>query len=189
MLLRDQLLLEISNSLSSKGTPSAVLRAILHGFSAWLTLDSSHVRAHTFGSLLPADIALTTAFYKQYHKLGWYQTGLGRITRSWSKAVEEYNIHAGTKLDLQYWISSLIESLWAFTLDLWRHRNRIVHGDTIEEQARVLLTTLQNQVMDLYSEFSTNPSFILSCHHYLFESRTVADRLDTSYDSLQSWVQ
>jgi hypothetical protein len=167
-LLRDQLLLDLSNSLKSEGTPPAVLRAILHGFSAWLTPDSSHVRAHTFGSLLPADIALTTAFYEQNHKLGWYQTCPGRITHRWSKAAEECSIHAGTPLELQYWSSSLIEGLWAFTMGLWKHRNQIVHGDKIEDQARVLLTSLQNQVMDLYSEFDTNP---LSYHVTITNSR------------------
>lgn len=188
-LLRDKLLLDFSHSLTSKGTPPAILWDILHGFSAWLTPDSSHARAHTFGSLLTAGIALTSAFYEQYHKLGWYQTCWGRITRGWSKALEEYNIQAGTTLESQYWSSSLIENLRVLTMGLWRHRNQIEHGDSIEEQARVLLTTLQNQVMDLYSEFSTNPSFILLRHHYLFEHRTLAERLDMSYDSLQAWVR
>ena len=134
-LLRDKLLLDFSHSLTSKGTPPAILWDILHGFSAWLTPDSSHARAHTFGSLLTAGIALTSAFYEQYHKLGWYQTCWGRITRGWSKALEEYNIQAGTTLESQYWSSSLIENLRVLTMGLWRHRNQIEHGDSIEEQA------------------------------------------------------
>jgi hypothetical protein len=41
--------------------------AILHGFSEWFTPSSIRARAHTFGSLHPGDIALTTAFYEQFH--------------------------------------------------------------------------------------------------------------------------
>jgi hypothetical protein len=45
-------------------TPPAMTRAILHGFSEWLTIPpSGQPQAHTISSLHPADILLTSAFH------------------------------------------------------------------------------------------------------------------------------
>ncbi len=41
----------------------------------------------TYGSLAGPDILLTNAYYEQFHKLGWFQFCLGRITLKWSHTV------------------------------------------------------------------------------------------------------
>jgi hypothetical protein len=53
--------------------------AILHGFSEWI-FPSHHSRAHIVGSLFPANILLTSAFYDQYHNIGCFQACLGRLS-------------------------------------------------------------------------------------------------------------
>jgi hypothetical protein len=51
------------------------------GFWDWLSPPTLHSQAPTYGSLLPQDILLTSAYYKQFHQIGWYHCCLGRISR------------------------------------------------------------------------------------------------------------
>jgi hypothetical protein len=71
-------------------TPLPVIHALQKGFHDWLNQTTHCSRAHTYGSLFGPDILLTSAYYEQYHQLGWFQLCLGRISKTWSKAVSSY---------------------------------------------------------------------------------------------------
>jgi hypothetical protein len=145
-------------------TPPAMTRAILHGFSEWLTITpSGRPWAHTVGSLHPADILLTSAFHEQFHSITtWYQFCLGRIIKKWALALSEYTRTSSPAPDPDFWASLLIDQLWIFILSMWRHRNQIVHGTTIEDQAQKLLDRLRQLVMNYYQQFAEDPSIILA---------------------------
>jgi hypothetical protein len=85
---------------------------MVHQSTAW-------TRAHTFDSLLHADVLLTSAFYEQFHSIGWYYACLGHISKKWANMEYAYqNYSNGT---LEYWASLLIDQLWQFTLSHWTH--------------------------------------------------------------------
>jgi hypothetical protein len=49
--------------------------------------------------------------------------------------------------------------------------------------------TSHNQVRDLYTQCQTNPTFILSRHHYLFISRSLEQCLRMDIDSITCWLR
>jgi hypothetical protein len=83
----------------------------------------------------------------------------------------------------------LIGYLWRYAKSLWNFRNTIVHGATVEEQARKAITTLHEKVTGLYEDFNCNPDMVLSWHQELFTSRPLAQCLRSSYDTLSAWVR
>ncbi len=65
---------------------------------------------------------------------------MGRISKKWSKAVHMYvKQDTGKDIDQAYWSSMLINITWRFIKLMWKHRNQIVHGETVEDQAAVIL--------------------------------------------------
>ncbi len=161
--VRNHLFREFEATLHKIHTPAAIPRDILHGFSDWLTpTPVRHPWAHTEGPLYAADVVLTSTFHDQFHTLGWYQFTLGLITPTADKV-------SGSK----QWAFTLIDSLWHVSIELWHYRNSIVHGQTVEEQASILLGQLHDKVQSYYATFTTTSSFILTHHHYLFTARTL----------------
>jgi hypothetical protein len=71
---------------------------------------------------------------------------------------------------------------------LWEHRNQVAHGKTDQEIAAKIKESINSKVKELYTKFQTNPSFILSRHHYLFTSRSLEQRLRLDIDSLTCWL-
>jgi hypothetical protein len=60
---------------------------------------------------------------------------------------------------------------------LWRHRNKILHGTTAEEQAQQLFKVLQNKVSEYHEQFSRNNMLVLPRHEYLFPAWTLEHRI------------
>jgi hypothetical protein len=87
------------------------------------------------------------------------------------------------------WPPYLFGYLWRYAKSLWNFRNTIVHGATVEEQARKAITTLHEKVTGLYEDFNRNPDMVLSWHQELFTSRPLAQCLRSSYDTLSAWVR
>jgi hypothetical protein len=90
---RKQLLEDLRIQLRKLHTPLPVIEAILKGFKDWEEQPSGRSRAPTYGSLLGPDILLTSAYYEQFYRLGWFQLCLGHISHKWSQAVVAYHLH------------------------------------------------------------------------------------------------
>jgi hypothetical protein len=144
-------------------------------------------KSPVYGSLHGPNIILTSAYYEQDHQLGWFQFCLGRISTLWSKAVEAYVPDKHTPLDTAQWSSQLITIVWAFTRNLWQHRNEIVHGSTIEETVRLQMATLHDKVQQHFAAFVENPSYVLQRHQ--LTQKPLEARLKMSYDSIQCWIR
>jgi hypothetical protein len=86
------------------------------------------------------------------------------------------------------WTVQIIFYLWKYTRSLWTHRNQVVHGKTDQEIATKIRKFSLNQVRNFYTMFQTNSNFILSCHHYLFTSWSLEQRLHMDIDSLACWL-
>ncbi len=189
---RDTCLAQLDRDLNHINTPSKVVSALLHGFLEWSHSDrpSSQSRAPTAGSLRGPDIILTSAYTEQFQSLGWYQLCLGRVSRKWSQAVNQYEKQEkGTGINQEYWSSLLMSTLWKFTKNTWAHSNQKVHGQTADEQAAVILRRLQDKVQEYYASFQADNAFVLPRHQYLFTHCTLAQRLCLFYDHLTCWIR
>jgi hypothetical protein len=179
----------MEKQLSQSHTPPPVIRAIMNGFKDWIDPPSGRSRAPTYGSLHGPDVLLTSAYYEQYHQLGWFQLCLGRIGKLWSKAVSAYYANTCPKFDSGRWATSVIAIMWQFTKQLWLHRNQIIHGRTVDEAATNQMACLHDKVKFLYKQYEDNSSYVLPRHEYLFTQRPLDYRLAMSYDSITCWLR
>jgi hypothetical protein len=72
---------------------------------------------------------------------------------------------------------------------MWKHRNEVVHGATVEEQTQRQLTQLRSRITSYYAEYERNPALVLPRHSCLFTSRTEEERHQSSYDSMSAWLR
>jgi hypothetical protein len=112
-------LLALQKTLQQIDTPPIMVQTILHGFDSWLSpSEQTRSRTPTYGSLLPGDIHLTSAYYDQFHKIGWFQLCLGRINSKWAVVIRAYKSTQQVPNDSKPWTKSLITALWRFKLKL-----------------------------------------------------------------------
>jgi hypothetical protein len=71
---------------------------------------------------------------------------------------------------------------------MWKTRNEIVHGASVDDQANILLGHLHQRVHDYYHKFQLDQTFLLPRHHYLFQRRTLDQCLAHSYDHIKCWL-
>jgi len=191
VVVRQDGLKQLENRLKTMGTPPPVIKVIMEGFSDWMDPQfpaARRSRPSTFGSLNPTDILLTQAYSDQYHTIGWFQFCLGRVSKLWHRAVQA-QLPKSQPYRPNQWGSNLVSALWIFTKGLWHHRNTIVHGASAEETAQRILSGLRDQVLQHYTRFNADNSYVLARHRYLFQSRTQYQRLSMSYDSLKCWLR
>jgi hypothetical protein len=77
---------------------------------------------------------LVQAFNEQTHSIGWEQFFRGRISAKWSSAYR--SLKAGGKqqeVDAEKWAAALIQGIWEYSRSIWKIRNAVVHGATVEE--------------------------------------------------------
>jgi hypothetical protein len=176
---RNECLLQLEKELQQINTPNIVVCTILHGFSDWLLGHRQSSRSHalTVGSLHGSDMLLTTAYTEQFHSIGWFQFCLGRISKKWSQAVHMYvKQGTGKDIDQAYWSSMLINIIWHFTKLMWKHRNQIVHGKTVEDQVAVILQQLCDKAQAYYASYQE-------------DNNSLDQRLCLSFDHLTCWIQ
>ena len=187
---REKALGNLKATLQAIATPWPIIDAILCGFSIW-TKDptTTQARAPTAGSLRGPDAILTTAFREQFHEIGWYHMCLGRISKLWASALCQYK-HPSPPLDGGlHWVSQSILALWQYSRDLWKFRNEIVHGATVEAQAARRISTLRDTITMHYEAYATHSTIILPRHQFLFESRPLEERVRGSYDAMAAWIR
>jgi hypothetical protein len=159
----------------------------MKGFNNWLHPSATRSRATTFGSLARPDVWLTSAYYEQFHQLGWLKFCLSRIRLPWSETVIAYKREEHPIFDSTHWASTVISLLWQFTRDCWHFRNQIVHGETVHEAINHQMQQLHDKVAHQYQSFQDNNTYILPCHHHLITTKTLEESLRMSYDSITYW--
>ena len=137
---RDSSLQVFYTSLKAMKTLEPVITTVSTGFAAWIS-GATRARSHTVGFLGRADAHLLIAFHEQYRNLGWFQLYLGRIYILWAQPVHRYD----PSIETEHWASSFIHALWSFTKSMWKHRNSIFHGITIQGKAWQMMQELQQK--------------------------------------------
>jgi hypothetical protein len=108
---RQQQLRELQTTLTNLNTPPPVLQAIMKGFQDWITPSPVRSQAPTYGSLRGPGVILTSAYYEQFHQLGWFQLCLGRLSKRWSNALSAYYANTSPNFDSEQWVTSFISTL------------------------------------------------------------------------------
>ncbi len=72
VLFCDSQLEHLETQLRHIQTPLPVVKAIMKGFQDWITPPLHRSRSPTYGSLFGPDILLMSAYYEQFHQLGWF---------------------------------------------------------------------------------------------------------------------
>jgi hypothetical protein len=113
---------------------------------------------------------------------------MGRISKKWSAVAIQYTKESDIEHD-EYWASIIIRACWQYAKAVWKFRNEVMHGATVQDRADRLIATLQTKVRDFYAAYRENPQIVLSRHQYLFTSRPLEERLNGSYDITASWIR
>jgi hypothetical protein len=185
----NQQLSDFQGHLSKIQTPPPVVEAIMTGFKDWITPPQRRSRVSTFSSLMGPDTLVTSAYYEQFHRLGWFRLCLGRISLKWSRAAAAYHTSTHSTFNGDRWAAAFILLVWKITRQLWHHRNQIVHGAMVEEVVSTQLSALHDKVTQMYWQYQETPSCILPHHEYLFTKCSLEHRLKMSYDSITCWIR
>jgi hypothetical protein len=180
---------ELCKDLETAKTPPPIIQAIKHGFIQWSSSpDSTETRSLTAGSLRGPDAVVTTASLEQVRTIGWYHLCLGRVSKKWAMAAQQYDSALTRDGGLQ-WVSVFIAAILCYSRMLWRFRNGVVHGDTVEEQVALQLSSLHSKIRSYYQAYSENSNMVLARHQILFTSRTVEERVSGTYDTMAAWLR
>jgi len=186
---RQQSLSDLQDNLRMINTPIPVIEAIIHGYTVWEQDPTRRsIRALTAGSLRGPDAVLTSAFREQFSEIGSLHFNLGRISIKWASAVSQYIDKPAPEMS-QLWASVLIAALWRYSHSQWRYRNTVVHGASVKEQATRRILDLRHQITQHYDNFTTTPNLVLPRHRNLFTTKTLEERIKTTYDSMAAWLR
>jgi hypothetical protein len=75
---------------------------------------------------------ITEAYYDQTHNIGWEAFHRGRASVKWEEAYCMFGSQGHR--DATVWLSDVIRSSLDYTLQLWEHRNTVLHGKDTEEK-------------------------------------------------------
>ena len=90
--------------------------------------------------------------YKEQEEIGWEQVLSGRLVKQWKAEDTNRDVQSGT-VTTRLWTQQIIRMSWNVGLDLWKSRNKMVHGmkgttsnteiENTAELARALYDTLR----------------------------------------------
>jgi hypothetical protein len=81
---------------------------------------------------------------------------LGISVNRGASAVTQYSSTPLLDAGLQ-WSSLLIAALWRFSRSLWKYRNEVVHGATVDDQAQLQLSQLREKIVQHYTVMRKTP--------------------------------
>lgn len=110
---------------------------------------------------------ITRAFHAQT-KIGWDQFFRGRIALAWKSAIEVYyhERKPGSHFTPDQWMRTTIAALWHFSLTIWRHCNKELHGNDgeISQEAKRMAAFAQVQAVYTDTIGNVSPSASLILH-------------------------
>lgn len=179
---------DLHRSLSKLGTPTKLIDSLTRGVGWWLLTDESTApRAMTYGSVLPQDILITSA-YCELTQLGWDQLMHGCMSSCWGRAYVYITKSSSLIQDAQKWEKQVIQLLWNLSLNIWNYRNKDLHGhDTADALARCT-SALHDQVEALHTAFQTDPHIVSYNDQYLFD-KSSGERCSNSNQDIQNWLR
>ena len=186
---RTQQLQTLYDYLDEQEIPRPVKQCIYNGIEGWFgsAEEKPVLHAPTRGKLMPADQLATMAFSDQTN-IGWEAFLRGHISTSWRKAILLANPirdEDATELHLR----RLIKKLHALSLSIWECRNKILHGDTMEQRKTTKTKLIKDKVTDLYNLYYDGRLPLFARDQYLITKKPLEDRLKGDNDMLMCWLR
>ena len=129
------------------------------------------------------ELIIQKAFQDQ-QEIGWHNLLRGHLSREWNNAQEAYIRQQGMDSNIQ-WASKAIGLLQDYTLTLWNHRNRYLHGIDKRENKILQHTKLQAKVNELFASFDR---IHLPINDRTFKMKLHL-RLQCSHSCLVNWIE
>ena len=120
-------------------------------------------------------------------KLGWLHFLGGRVSQKWRALYCKIQTGTASQKSL-LWTKNLILLLWNLSLDIWKYCNDKIHGRTNQEQPEIEKNQLVNTVRKLYGEYRNDLYLVAWNQSYVFERRSLVERIGGSRDQLRSWI-
>ncbi len=111
----------------------------------------------------------------------------GRVSSSWGQVYSIYYPTAGMH-EIETWLSDVIRTNLDLALSLWHYRNGVIYGIDTKESERTLIATLHREARLAYKLYESDPFIISRSKSFLFESRTLHQRLQQDRDTIQCWL-
>jgi hypothetical protein len=183
----EELLRIYAMTLSDCGTPSDIIEWFHHGLQQWGQLSNGLV-----GRQIPpaADISkqvLTVAYADQTRVVGWEPFMRGRISNKWASAYKAFYSDASDH-EVTAWMSDVIRANMDLGLELWKHRNRLIHGRDQAEAKQKVGRDLKKKVREAFGACHKDPFIIPRTCSALFDRYTLDQRVNQDCDTLKCWL-
>jgi hypothetical protein len=184
---RQDFLATYRTTLQDCGTPDILIEAAIPGITSWTQTEQRTIHRHAPPPNLQDNSTTLIAYQEQTKPIGWEAFLCGRVVLSWGKAYLIFFPDA-TDQEIEGWMSDLIRTNLDFSLSLWKLRNGVVHGIDWEASQVKEKQKLQQQVTNAFLAYQVDPFIISWNHSYLFDSRSLHQRLQQDTDSMRCWL-
>jgi hypothetical protein len=125
-------------------------------------------------------VSITQAYWEQTRLLGWDNFLRGRISKLRGIALIK---HSTSRL------KALISFVLDFSLSLWKFRNGVLHGHSVEEMESKERERLFQEIRAAYDAYHLDHFIIPDSSRHIFTSKTLKQILNRDHDSLQCWLR
>ena len=173
----------LREGLFSIPTPSGVVKAIFRGLVIW---TSGNERAQT--QMTGWDEKIQTAVRSQTD-LGWENIIKGRLVNEWLDAVgctsdPGLDKRVDVPKDKNVWGQRATSLCLAYGINIWKFRNKVVHGLTPEEERKIHRRNVIKMVKKVYRR---RPKIRTSDDSRLF-GVPVALKIGSTTEALEAWL-
>ena len=179
--VRQQLLKDTLQKLLNIGVHETIARLLLQALT-WK--EGEEVPSFiSVGGIL--DTMIQTAI-RQQSEIGWDRVKRGFISKAWTEAQEYYNNTC--KGALKDWKSILVRWMIETSWKMWEERNKVIHGNTIEEARMNKIKVLQESILLLYRRARLSHRFMDERERRIFRM-DVTKRVKGGVIALETWVK
>ena len=133
----------------------------------------------------PTKFGIRAAIKDQNKGLGWNNFALGRWSRKWQLAQQQFYKRTGSKRTSKRWAAAIIHKLFLTAWDQWDFRNKIAHSDEGPEAIAIR----QQLDAEMLEETRNDNRQILQQDKYLFTDWTYPELQALTREKKQQWLR
>jgi hypothetical protein len=82
-----------------------------------------------------------------------------------------------------------IMHLWTYSITLWKFRNGVVHGHTIEAAKTQEFIALRARIREELAQYQADRFIVSPKYAFLFTKLPISERLQQDRDSMTAWLR